>query len=250
MMNDNLPELLKQCIEHNEPSIDIIANKLKLPWLKLNLNFLNALDNDYIQKLQDEGNSWRAAWQTDFENIRYQVKGWNGTLLYGPKNFSDLVSAVNSRPELSGKFFDEDCQCKFFKETIDFEWKVSNNDQIRTWISNLIPDCDLNIVNTYVLPPQGYVYPHRDYSCHGSGMAKIYIPVKWETGSVFGMYGVGNIPLNSGDVFLINNYTLPHWVYNNSNSYRVVISIGANLESPKLAKLIKESFAKTFDIKN
>lgn len=248
MMNDNLPELLKQCMDLNEPSVDIITNKLKLPWLKLDLNFSNTLGDEYVQKLQAEEASWRALWKTDFDHIKYQVKGWNGAFLFGPKNFSNFLSAVADNKEFSENLYDEDCQCKFFRKNFDFEWKVDSTDQIRKWVSDFIPDHDLNIVNTYVLPPGGYVFPHRDYSYHGAGLAKIYIPVRWEAGSVFGIYGVGNMPLSSGDVFLINNYTLPHWVYNGSNSHRVVISIGADLDSPKLSKLIKESFAKTFGI--
>lgn len=248
MTNDNIPELLKQCIDLNEPSIDIIANKLKLPWLKLNLNFSGTLDNDYVQQLQAEDTSWRAIWQTDFDHIKYQVNGWNGSFLFGPENFLDFLSAVSDNKEFFENSYDEDCQCKFFRKNFNFEWKVNPQDQIRKWVSDLIPDCDLNIVNTYVLPPQGYVYPHRDYSYHGSGLAKIYIPVQWEAGSVFGMYGVGNMPLSNGDAFLINNYSLPHWVYNGSDSHRVVISIGANLESPKLSRLIKESFVNLFGI--
>ena len=31
------------------------------------------------------------------------------------------------------------------------------------------------------------------------------------------MYGCGDVPIKQGDVFLVNNYTLPHWVYNGSN---------------------------------
>ena len=248
MMDNNLPELLKQCIEHNEPSVDIITNRLKLPWLKLNLNFSNVLDNEYVQKLQAEELSWRTTWYGTADPVRVNRSPWLGRFLFGPKNFSDFLSAVAHNEKFSKNSYDEDCQCKFFRKDFEFEWKVDSNNKIRKWVSNLIPDCDLNIVNTYVLPPQGYVLPHTDRSYYGSGTAKIYIPVTWEAGSVFGMYGVGNIPLSSGDVFLINNYTLPHWVYNGSDSHRVVISIGANLDSPNLAVLIKESFIKTFGI--
>ena len=60
------------------------------------------------------------------------------------------------------------------------------------------------------------------------------------------MYGCGDVPIKQGDVFLVNNYTLPHWVYNGSNDNRVVIDIGANLNSPIIKKLIESSFTKRF----
>lgn len=247
-MNDNLPELLTQCLAHNKFDIDVVTDQLKLPWLKLDLKFSNALSPQYIKSLESTTNGWRDAWNANFENIKYQVKGWNGNFIFGPSNMNEFLSLVQKNKTWSEKFFDEDSQCKFFRNDVEFEWKVDSSDPIRSWISSLVPDQDLNIVNTYVLPPGGYVFPHRDYSYHNSGMVKIYIPVTWEAGSVFGLYGVGNIPLSSGDVFLINNYTLPHWVYNGSNKHRLVISIGANLKSPRLQKAIEKSFNKTFGI--
>ena len=91
----------------------------------------------------------------------------------------------------------------------------------------------------------GYVFPHRDYAIDNMGLAKIYVALKWSKDNIFGMYGCGNIPINEGDVFLLNNYTLPHWVYNGSNEDRVVIDISANLHSPMIKQKIIDAFKKS-----
>lgn len=248
MTIDNIPRLMQRCLEFNAFDIDIVSNSLKLPWLKLNLQFTNNLDLEYINSLASMNQGWRDQWGTQFKDTDYQVKEWNGNFIFGPTDMNKFLKIVGKEPHWIKNKFDEDCQCKFFRNSAKFDWLVNKDDPIRKWISALIPDQDLNIVNTYVLPPGGYVYPHRDYSYYDSGLAKLYIPIQWENGSVFGMYGVGNIPLTSGTVFLINNYTLPHWVYNGSDQSRVVVSIGANLKSPKLTDLIKQSFNRTFGI--
>ncbi len=66
----------------------------------------------------------------------------------------------------------------------------------------------------------------------------------WGDGNIFGQYGCGNIPINEGDIFLINNYTLPHWVYNGSKENRIVINISANLNSPNIKESIIRAFKK------
>lgn len=241
--------MLAQCLEQNTPDVDIITNKLKLPWLKLNLRGPQ-LSTDYVDYLEDLARNWRQLWDIDLEHIAYQVKGWNGTMLFGPTNMPSFLNHVHAQPGWDQNRYDEDCQCKFFRSQFDFGWAVDQNDMIRQWVNELIPDVDINIVNTYFLPPGGFVFPHRDYSVFNDGLAKLYIPVQWDTGSRFGMYGLGDIPIASGDVFLINNYSLPHWVYNGSTQRRMVLSIGANLNSSSLSKLIIQSFQLTFGINN
>ena len=78
------------------------------------------------------------------------------------------------------------------------------------------------------------------------GLAKIYVALKWSKDNVFGMYGCGDIPIREGDVLLLNNYTLPHWVYNGSKEDRIVIDISANLHSPIIKNKIIEAFRKAF----
>lgn len=241
--------MLAQCLEQNTPDVNIITNKLKLPWLKLNLRGPE-VSTDYIDHLEQLARNWRQLWQYDLEHIAYQVKGWNGSMLFGPTDMPAFLNHVHAQPGWDQNRYDEDCQCKFFRSQFDFAWAVDQHDAIRQWVNELIPDADINIVNTYFLPPGGFVFPHRDYSALNDGLAKLYIPVQWDTGSRFGMYGLGDIPLSPGDVFLLNNYSLPHWVFNGSKQRRMVISIGANLNSPTLSRLIIDSFQLTFGIKN
>lgn len=244
-MNDKLPAMLAQCLQHNEPEVEIITKRLKLPWLKLDLS-APKLDADYINQVENLSQNWRSIWEYDLDSIAYQVQGWNGNMLFGPVDMPQFLNHVHAMPEWQNNRYDEDCQCKFFRNQFEFGWSVDAQDPIRQWVNALVDDTDINIVNTYFLPPGGFVFPHRDYSALGDGLAKIYIPVQWDTGSRFGMYGLGDIPLASGDVFLINNYSLPHWVYNGSAQRRMVISIGANLESPILSQKIIDSFRLTF----
>ena len=118
---------------------------------------------------------------------------------------------------------------------------------MRRQLKKIIPnDDDINLVNSYSLPPKGYVFPHRDYAIDGMGLAKIYVALKWGKGNVFGMYGCGDIPIKEGDVILLNNYTLPHWVYNGSDEDRVVIDISANLHSPVIKDKIIQAFKRSF----
>jgi len=247
MTKKQLPKLLADAIEHNCVDVDVITKNLKLPWLKLDIKF-PTLDYDYLNNLEDT-KSWRAKWK--FKNIdsnSYQVKGWNGDFLFGPKPFDEFINKVNENKQFEK--IDEDSKVKHFRKDFSFDWYVDEHDPIRTWISNLIPKDDINIVNTYFLPPGGYVFPHRDYSKDNMGLAKVYIAAQWEQGNVFGMYGCGDIPIKQGDVMLINNYTLPHWVYNGSDQKRLVIDIGANLQSPSIKQLSEQAFKKIFNNEN
>jgi len=243
-MTEELPKLLKDAIKQNRPNAEIITKQLKLPWLKLDIKLPTFIDfwPKYLESIK--GKDWRQQWK--FENLKsnnnYQVKEWNGDLLFGPHphdKFLETTSNIKYN-------VDEDSRCKYYRNDFEFKWYVDENNKIRKWISWYLPDNDINIVNTYYIPPGGYVFPHRDYSFDDTGLAKIYVAAIWGEGNVFGMYGCGDVPIKQGDVFLVNNYTLPHWVYNGSNDNRVVIDIGANLNSPIIKKLIESSFTKRF----
>lgn len=238
-------KLLQDALTQNSTEVDIIVKKLKLPWLKLELNFPKIAEEDF-QTLKTE-QDWRKKWQfPSYDENCYQVKGWNGDFIFGPKPFDEFLKNFKTEISKNSKM-DEDCICRVFRNKFQFDWYVEEKNFIRQWINQLIPDEDINIVNTYFLPPGGYVFPHRDYNTYDElSLAKIYIAAQWKEGNVFGMYGCGNIPIKEGDVYLINNYTLPHWVYNGSNETRLVIDIGANLNSPKIKKIIENSFQRQF----
>ena len=82
MTIDNLPRLLQDAIKSNEYDINVITKHLKLPWLKLDLDFgLDENDHDQLMSQED----WRTKWNfPSLEDNSYQVKNWNG------KNFTGL----------------------------------------------------------------------------------------------------------------------------------------------------------------
>lgn len=239
----NLPKLLNDAHLLNEIDIGVITKNLKIPWLKLDFSIAKPTKAQINTLITNQ--DWRKVWKfKDYSINSYQVKNWNGQMLFGPTDFAKFLEKSNKNKNLTN--LDEDTKCKYFRKIFNYDWYVDEHNFIRKEIQKYIPKNDLNIVNTYVLSPGGYVFPHRDYSIDGLGLAKIYIALKWPEGSTFGMYGCGNLPIQEGDVFLINNYTLPHWVVNQSNDHRIVIDIGANLHSPVLKESIIKSFKKTF----
>lgn len=244
MMKDKIPKLLDDAIKQNDYDIDVITKNLKIPWLKLDLKFDKPTNEDITELSSD--NDWRKKWNfPDQQVASYQVKGWNGNIFFGPtdfKKFLDMNAEENKQHD-----HDEDSKCRNYRNKLDYSWSVGEDSYIRRQVAKIFPDNkDLNLVNSYSLPPGGYVFPHRDYAIDGMGLAKIYVALKWDKDNVFGMYGCGNIPIMEGDVLLLNNYTLPHWVYNGSNTNRIVIDISANLESSIIRNKIIEAFKKAF----
>lgn len=244
MMTDNIPKLLRDSIEQNTFDIDIITKKLKLPWLKLDIK-IKSPGEDHLQNFVSN-KDWRTQWNyPDTEQDSYQVKGWNGDIFFGPTDWTRFLSQANADNQEYDH--DEDSRCRAHRQNLQYDWYVDKTNWLRQEITKIFPDDnDINLVNTYTLPPGGFVFPHRDYAGDGLGLAKIYIALRWSEGNVFGMYGCGDVPIKEGDVFLLNNYTLPHWVYNGSNADRIVVDISANLHSPIIKEKIEESFKKAF----
>jgi len=239
MIVDNLPKLLKDAIDENSYDIDIITKHLKLPWLKLDLDFGEWTEHHV--KILKSLDDWRKKWsRADTVKNSYQVKNWTGKILFGPLDFEKFLNLSDS----NDVNHDEDSKCRKFRHQLAYGW--TDQTAMNLKINKLIPDEDLNLVNSYILPPGGYVFPHRDYAIDGMGLAKIYVAVKWGQGNLFGQYGCGSIPIKQGDVYLINNYTLPHWVYNGSDEDRIVLDISANLNSPIVKQSIITAFKKAF----
>jgi len=239
MTKGDTPKLLHDAMQQNTYDIDVITKHLKLPWLKLDLDFGEWSDDDvsHLQSIDD----WRTKWQfPDGNRNSYQVKNWNGKILFGPKDFARFLDLSKEQEH----DHDEDSKCRKFRKQLDYGWYEQS--AINEKINKILPDNDINLVNSYVLPAGGYVFPHRDYAIDDMGLAKIYIAVRWGQGNVFGQYGCGNMPVKQGDVFLVNNYTLPHWVFNGSDSERIVLDISANLHSPNIKNSIIKSFKKGF----
>ena len=234
-MTKQIPKLLKDAIEQNSIDIDVLTKHLRIPWLKLDMQFPTI---DIELSKQD----WRKKWKFDLKGENnYQVNEWNGNVLFGPTDWQKFLEKANT---LDDKI-DEDCRCRKFRKDFDYGWYIDQNDTVRKEIKKIFPkDEDLNLVNTYTLPPGGWLFPHKDYAMDNMGLNKIYIAVKWKQGNVFGMYGCGELPVTQGDVFLINNYSLPHWVYNGSDENRIVLDISANLHSPIIKQKIIDAFKK------
>ena len=243
MTQNKIPKLLADSMSQNSYDIDVITKHLKLPWLKLDIKFDTPSDQDIEETLSHT--DWRHKWKWNSSDNAYQVKGWNGNIFFGPTDFENFlnVSSANGNEHTH----DEDSKCRHYRKTLDYDWYVNDNSYVKRQVKKIIPDdADINLVNSYSLPPGGYVFPHRDYAIDNMGLAKIYVALKWSTDNIFGMYGCGNLPIKEGDVFLINNYTLPHWVYNGSKEDRIVIDISANLHCKSIKTKIIESFKATF----
>ena len=236
-MTKQIPKLLKDAMENNTVDVDVLSKHLKIPWIKLDIKITNL---DIPVSTED----WREKWGfKDLNKNSYQVNQWNGNLLFGPTEWQKFLDKANQL----GEQIDEDCKCRLFRKQFKYDWYVEKDDVVREAISKIFPDDeDLNLVNTYTLPPGGWLFPHRDYGSDDLGLNKIYAAVKWGKGNVFGMYGCGNIPIQQGDVILLNNYSLPHWVYNGSDEDRIVLDISANLKSKNISEVIQRSFINKF----
>jgi len=243
-----ITKLLNDASRENSLQLNSILSS-GIPWLKLDLEgpkFRSEILNDAIkvnrdwQKIYDDQ---RESWRHPGDKIYYYP--WNGPLLFGPKNRDEwlaTISSDNNKTDENGSpmFVDEDYLCKKHRHAMDFTWYVDNDHPVRKWANSFLDDDAINIVSYYVLGPQAYYQPHYDVSPGNKWLSKIYAAVTWPDGSEFGFLDWGNMPVQEGDVFLINHYQDPHWVVNHSAQYRIVINIGCDLT--KIQDLIKRSF--------
>lgn len=227
------PKLISDLRKNNFLDYKEILNS-KIPWLKLNIDGPNFTD-DILSSAVKQSSNWREQWKMVETN--YQVRDWNGSVLFGPSDW-DKWNKVVKADNLKN---DEDHLCMIHRKNMEFSWRIDEFHPVRLWIENIFPNVnDINIVNYYVLPPGGYLFPHIDPCESNKALNKIYIPLRWKEGCEFGFYKWGNMPVVENQVYLINNYAHAHWVLNDSNEDRIVLDIGANLES--IADIIIESF--------
>lgn len=73
--------------------------------------------------------------------------------------------------------------------------------------------------------PKGYIMPHIDSECNPH---KIYVPLSWPEGSVFKMFGQGNIDFTDLKPNFINTSDVIHSVVNNSDEHRIIFSFYAD----------------------
>ncbi len=230
------PKLISDLMANNKLKLETILS-CNLPWLRLKIAVPH-FSNEVIQQAAKESSDWRNTWG-DIES-NYQVKQWNGSLLFGPTDFAKFRQDMRQQSKYVYDD-DEDHTCMLERKNYEFGWNISETHPIRKFVTSIFPnDDDINIVNYYTLPPGGFVFPHRDRTSGKQQLNKIYIPLKWAQGNEFGVYNWGNIPIEERNVYLLNNYSYTHWVVNNSNEDRVVLTIGSNLHAIK--DIILDSF--------
>ena len=152
-MTKQIPKLLKDAMENNTVDVDVLSKHLKIPWIKLDIKIPNL---DIPISTED----WREKWGfKDLDKNSYQVNQWNGNLLFGPTEWQKFLDKANQL----GEQIDEDCKCRLFRKQFKYDWYIEKDNVVRKAISKIFPDDDLNLVNTYTLPPGGWLFPHRDH---------------------------------------------------------------------------------------
>ena len=73
------------------------------------------------------------------------------------------------------------------------------------------------------LPHGGKILPHEDSGWHAEYYSKVFVPIRNETGAVFG-FGNDAIVPEIGDAWMFDN-SVNHWVVNNSKSPRIAMII-------------------------
>ena len=226
------PKLLTAASKENSLQLNSILSS-GLPWLKLDIK-CPTFSQEILDRAVKESTDWRSQW--GFEGKDYDTNDWNGKILFGPEDWPAWVELIKPNIVID----DEDNLCKKHRHDVEFGWYVGPDHPVRQWVNSFLDDDSINIVNYYVLPPNGYLHPHYDPCIGNKWLNKIYAAVKWPPGCEFGFLDWGNAPINESDVFLINNYQYPHWVLNQGNENRIVLDIGCNLAS--IQDLIKRSF--------
>jgi hypothetical protein len=233
------PKLLEDVSKENAFDLNNFLES-GIPWIKLNIDV-----PEFAQQVFDEAvaqsSDWRKQWffsnETKSIEVDYQVNNWNGSLLFGPTDWNKWQAIVESDSDAN----DADHLCLIHRKSLNFEWRLDAAHPIRQFVEKIFPNVeDINIVNFFVLPPGGYLFPHIDPTVGTRALNKIYIPLSWKEGNEFGFYKWGNAPFVESRAYLINNYSNVHWVLNRSSEPRIVLDIGANLYS--IHDLIKESF--------
>lgn len=231
------PKYIEDCSRDNTLKLDTLLAS-GMPWLKLDIP-VPEFDSSVYDSAIEQSTDWRSQWaaSSKYRDIdKNLVEQWNGQLLFGPSDWDHWLDIYTS---VAGS--DEDEMCKRYRQELDFSWRLQQGHPIRSFVERVFPDpLDINLVNFYVLPPGGYLFPHTDPSIGPRAMNKLYIPLQWAEGNEFGFYEWGNMPVQERTVYLINNYRYAHWVLNRSDTSRIVLDIGSNLHS--IERTIIDSF--------
>lgn len=230
------PKLLEDVSKNNKLELNTILN-CGIPWLRLKIKVPHFSDETIAEAIRQCTN-WRDKWK-DVES-NYQVREWNGNMLFGPEDWEAFSDHIQKDEEY-GNHDDYDRMCMINRNKFKFGWRIDETHPIRRFVSSIFPnEQHVNIVNYFTSPPGGYLFPHMDPTSSEKSLNKLYVPLRWPDGNEFGFYRWGNMPVEEGNAYLINNYSHVHWVANRSDQDRVVLSIGADLTQIK--ETIKDSF--------
>jgi hypothetical protein len=134
------------------------------------------------------------------------------------------------------------------------EYDIQNNDQCwrRVWltlnrtpaeaaqvfpqVNALIDSLNLDYWYSFIglLPPGGFIYPHRDYDTFKQtaeeyfpyqGCTQLYIPIDWPHNNWIKFAGAGVLAPDSGQAVVINNDAYTHCLVNDSDQPRLVVGI-------------------------
>lgn len=94
-----------------------------------------------------------------------------------------------------------------------------------------------------VMEPNAYVSPHRDISFSKSPLNYVWIPLNYPEGSHFGVFTIGEIKINLGSIYLLNQENFPHCVANESNELRYVLAGWLDMSkiTPEFLALAKQN---------
>jgi len=108
--------------------------------------------------------------------------------------------------------------------------------QIFPQVTKLIDSLQVDHWYSFIglLPPGGFIYPHRDYDTFKQnskeyfpyqGCTQLYIPINWPSKNYIKFTGVGTLCLDSGQAMVINNDSYTHCLVNDSDQTRIVVGI-------------------------
>ena len=97
-----------------------------------------------------------------------------------------------------------------------------------------------------VLPPGGFIYPHRDFDTakqnndsyqEYKGCTQLYIPVYWPKDNYIKFADAGILNFESGQSVVINSDYYSHCLVNNSDQNRIVIGVRCHQDILKDCRL-------------
>jgi len=74
------------------------------------------------------------------------------------------------------------------------------------------------------LGPGGYLTPHRDLNSNQHPLNYFWIPLNWPEGSKLGVYPIGEVKINLGSIYLLNQKNYVHSVANFGNQNRYILN--------------------------